>query len=339
MVADLYNQSTFLVIKAAYLFYIQEKTQAEIAELLNISTATVSRLIKKAIRDKLIQFVITDPYLGCISLEEELKSAFGLKDVVVAPVPDISTLENGDYMRKLVALEGARYIQRIVSDSDILGISFGKTMYYLIHYLNPSQKVSAAFVTMHGSVASVDYDEDIRTLVSRMAMSFGGKNYSLACEGIMSCEELAASIEKERNINKIFQMYNELTIAVLGIGSWYPEITSVMPKNGYLNEKIIDELKTKNVAGDLNMRLFDLDGLECDTDLKNRTIAIGFEELKKVNRKIAVAAGVYKTDTMLAALKGNLINVLIVDYYLGKSILEKHQKSLNSSLVAPRECV
>ena len=48
MYIDKFDQSTFLVLKAAYLYYISEKPQNQIAEELGISITTVSRLLKRA---------------------------------------------------------------------------------------------------------------------------------------------------------------------------------------------------------------------------------------------------------------------------------------------------
>ena len=62
MAVNMYNQSTFLVIKIAYMYYIENYSQNEIAKILKISITTVSRLLRKAKEDKIIEFVIRDPY-------------------------------------------------------------------------------------------------------------------------------------------------------------------------------------------------------------------------------------------------------------------------------------
>lgn len=80
-----YNQSTFIILKAAYLYYIKGLSQNEISDKLQVSITTVSRFIKKAKDEKIIEFVIKDPYIECIHLEEKLKETFGLKDVIIAP--------------------------------------------------------------------------------------------------------------------------------------------------------------------------------------------------------------------------------------------------------------
>ena len=55
MYIDKFDQSTFLVLKAAYLYYISEKPQTQIAEELGISVTTVSRLLKRAKEEKIIE--------------------------------------------------------------------------------------------------------------------------------------------------------------------------------------------------------------------------------------------------------------------------------------------
>ncbi|HHY70077.1 MAG TPA: hypothetical protein GX519_00075 [Thermoanaerobacterales bacterium] len=293
--------------------------------MLNISVPTVSRLIKRAVKDKLVEFVIRDPYIECIKLEEQIKQAFDLKDVIIAPSPhlkDENKVESTENRKKLVALEGARYIQRIITENDVLGISWGKTMYHLIHYLNPCQKVNAAFVTLHGSVSSIESELDVRTLVSRIAMTFGGKNYSLLMEGLMSNAEIVNSIKQEKNVKRVFEIFDRITISVCGIGSFYPQVESALSKSEYLCGSELAKLKNKNVAADLALRFIDLDGNECDTDLKDRTLSIDLDKFKKIKTKITVAAGQSKAHAVLAALKGKLVDVLITDYTLGKKLLK-----------------
>lgn len=157
MTADMYNQSVFLVLKAAYLYYIDNKSQNEIAKQLKISVTTVSRLLKRAKKDKIVEFVIRDPYVECIHLEKRLKKLFDLKDVIIAPGIQNSLDEDcqddeetEEEVKKLVALEGARYIQRIIRENDVLGITWGSTLHHLINYLNPSQKFDEISISITG---------------------------------------------------------------------------------------------------------------------------------------------------------------------------------------------
>ena len=57
MAIDKFHQSVSLVIKVAYLYYIENKPQNEISKMLGISITTVSRLLNKAKEDKIVEFI------------------------------------------------------------------------------------------------------------------------------------------------------------------------------------------------------------------------------------------------------------------------------------------
>lgn len=84
-------------------------------------------------------------------------------------------------------------------------------------------------------------------------------------------------------------------------------------------------LQEQSVVGDIALRFFDKDGKECKTELADRMITIGFEQFKKIDTKITIASGGYKAQTVLSALKGKLIDVLIIDYQLGRRIMELYR--------------
>ena len=322
---SMYDQSTFLILKAAYAYYIDGKAQSEIAQDLGISVTTVSRLLKKAKDDHIIEFVIRDSYIECLRLGKELKEQFNLKDVIIAPtgnLSDVQTPGEKSYAQRMVALEAARYIQRIIKKDDVLGVTWGSTVYEMINYLNPAQKIDATFVTLHGSLASCIDEWDVRTLVMRLAKAFSGKNYMLLSGALMSSEKLASLQKQERDMAYIYNLYKRVNIAINGIGSFYPELDSILALPTFLPEENLQELLDEGVVGDIALRFFNKNGKECNTSLKNRTISIEFNQFKKIPLKITLASGIQKAHTVFYALKGHLIDVLIVDEMLAKKILE-----------------
>ena len=50
-----------------------------------------------------------------------------------------------EMVKNLVALEGARYLQRVIKENDVLGVTWGSTVYQMINYLNPAQKCEYYF--------------------------------------------------------------------------------------------------------------------------------------------------------------------------------------------------
>lgn len=326
-----YEQSSFLIIKVSYMYYISGLSQNEIAKELNISVTTVSRLLKKGREKNVIEFVIRDPFVKCLKQEKKLKTIFGLKDVVIAPAVDIQSVgedskESKDNVKKLVALEAARYLQRIIKEDDVLGITWGSTIYYMINYLNPAQRIPATFVTLHGSLSYYVNEWDVRTLIRRIAKAFSGKNYSLPTNALMSSSKLAQMLKREKDVKKVYEMFKKINISISGMGSLYPELNSILSKPDYLSPKDLKNLQNKNVVGDIALHFFDRNGIECQTDLIDRTISMNFEDFKKIDQKITIASGVEKAYTAYSALKGHLIDTLIVDNQLAEKILELYHQ-------------
>lgn len=325
MYIDKYDQSTFLVLKAAYLYYISEKSQNQIAEELGISITTVSRLLKRAKEEKIIEFVIRDPFVECIEVERQLKEHLGLKEVIIAPavsIEDLEHQENPENVKKLVALEGARYLQRIIKKGDVIGFTWGSTVYQMINYLNPAQKVEADFVTLHGSLASSVAEWDVRTLVTRSAKAFYGKQHILLTDTLMSSSKITRLLKNEKSIAQVYAMFERVNIAISGIGAFYPEMTTVLARPEYLSSEDLNELCRCGVVGDMAVRFLDKNGKECDTSLKDRTISIDLDQFKKIPQKVTIASGIQKAHAIMAAVKGGLIDTLIIDSRLGAELID-----------------
>lgn len=321
MKSEVYNQSKCIMSAVAYQYYVEEKSRTEISESLALSPSTISRLLKRAKEEKIIEFNITEPYLTCNRIENKLQKDFGLKSVLVVPVSEEEIPEHAENIKKQVALEGARYVQRIIKNGDVLGLGWGGTMYHLIQYLNPCRKVNASIVTLHGSIANADPKLEVKTLVRRAAMAFGGQNVSLMAPGLYDSSEGLQRIKECNGIKNIFNLLEKIDIAVSGVGSLYPDMDSLLVTADYLNKKEMIALREKNAYSDILLRFLDKEGKECDTSLKDRTLSISLESYKKIPCKIIVASGSKKGLSVLALLKGGLVDVLIIDLHLAKALL------------------
>lgn len=322
MTSDVYTQSVYLIMQASHLYYTCSMSQQSIADQLGISVTTVSRLLKKAKEEQLVRYVIDEACGECVLLSEEIKNVFELKEVVIAP----RTLNEKYYRspsakRKIVTLEGARYLQRTIQDNDVLGISWGRIVCDMLLYLNPAHKSNTKFVTLHGNLGNC-IEKDLEELVKGMAKVFSGRYYYLASRALLPKKEITHKIKEKESTRKVFEMFRYVNISITGIGTWYPVPMSILTENGFLTAEEQKMLLKENVVGDIGLRFFDEKGEECKTELADRLLSIDLEQFKKIEKKIAVAAGLEKRHTIFSALKGGLIDVLIIDEELGRELLE-----------------
>lgn len=297
--------------KATELFFQNNLSQKDIAIRLNISPVTVCRIIQRAKELEIVKFQMQDDVSRILDLSHRLQNKYKLDEVIIAPYPNKLHPQLQD-KKHAVALEGARYLQRIIKPNDIIGIAWGKTMYYLINYLNPCQRTNASFITMHGRISSCDFDLDVQTLTSRAAMALGGKKYCLFSNGLLDDSDTVKQLKKEQNVRQIFDMYEKITISISGIGVHYPKSTSLLTSQSYMPADDYSTLLDAGMCGDIMLRFFDKTGCECNTPIKDRTMAIDLELYKKIPKKILAVAGEHKAYTLEVAVKSGLCDVMII---------------------------
>ncbi len=97
---EVYAPSACIASRAAELYFVKGASQREICDELGVSVATVSRLVHRAREESLVAISMAEPYASCLSLERDLKEAYGLKEVLIppnlspVPIPPIGPLRS-----------------------------------------------------------------------------------------------------------------------------------------------------------------------------------------------------------------------------------------------------
>ena len=322
--SNIYMQSTNLILKAADMYYNQGIRQQEISEKLEISISTVSRLLKKAKEQEIVRFTIDQKYLECLTLETELQQRYGLREVIVAPIPDESEQMRLEEKKKIVALEGARYLQRVVSDNDVIGVAYGETVWYVYNYLNPCQRHSSQFVTLHGVLEHATNRLDGSWLVPRIAKAFGGKYYTINCKGLQDSREDVLRSLSEPDVCRCFEQFPKITVSISGVGLVDPHAKqeTILLRSNFMSADAKKAVKESDACCDLMLRFLNQNGQESQTLTRSRVVGIPLESYRRIPNKIIVAAGREKWRAVLALLRGKLADTLIVDQNLAREVYQ-----------------
>ncbi|HYF77084.1 MAG TPA: sugar-binding domain-containing protein, partial [Symbiobacteriaceae bacterium] len=113
-----------MTYRVAYLRYIEDLSQKEIAARVGLSTPTVSRLLRLAQTQGLVQITIRDPYAHYFEMEKHLCEQFPLREAIITRTPPDTPPH---VARTAVARDGADYLRRIVRDGDVIGVGWGHT--------------------------------------------------------------------------------------------------------------------------------------------------------------------------------------------------------------------
>jgi deoxyribonucleoside regulator len=301
-----------LMIKVAEMYYIDDIPQREIAQKLNISRPKVSRLLKSAKENKLIEIRINYPAPARSQLEKTFEKKFNLKETIIVRNLD----DDKNRIISEVTMAAAKYIKRVARDGDSIGVAWGRTLRAVADLIGVSEKKDIKVIQIIGSLGQSSTSAN--EIVRKMAESFGGSYFVLPAPAIVNSSEIKEAIMKDDTIKNILEIAKSVDIAMVGIGN--VDENSSFFRSGYLKHEDLKVLKQSKAVGDICAHFFDIDGNVC-TDIDDRVIAIGLEDLKQISRVIGVAMGEDKVGSIRGALKSGVLDVLITDEKTAEAVL------------------
>ena len=303
-----------LCIDVAKLYYQSEFSQQQIAQQMGISRPSVSRLLQYAKEQGYVNIQIIDPVENMEELERRLAQKYGMQEVRVA----YSTLNDPGEIKKYIGSKAAEYLNEIARDGDIIGVSWGTTMYNVACRLKSRPLQGAQIVQLKGGVTdgkSTTYADEI---LEKFAKAFSTIARYLPLPVIFGTKEVKEMVDQDRHIKRILELGRQANIAVFTVGTVKED--ALLFRLGYI--EAADKVKLQQIAvGDICSRFFDRAGEICNAEIDDRTVGIKLAELRDKERSILVAGGERKVEAIRAALVGQYANVLITDQYTAKALL------------------
>lgn len=317
-----------LKIKIAHLYYLEDKTQVEISKMLNISRPTIIKLLKEAKDEKIVRIQIAELKNTNRFLKDEirLRNLLDIEDAKVVNVPS----ENFDIICDRIGSATANYMNNLLRSGQRIGLGWGRTLEYFAEKVVTVNKIKdLEFVPLLGGFGT---NKDIKmfanALCEKVASNFPKSTVQYLYAPMIATSELTAKAFLEsKPIQNIFDLINNLDIAVIGIDGDINHSTtienSIATDPDVLSSDDMKELRKYNAVGNVCARFYDINGNICNVSINKRVIAASAECLKHIPTVIAAAGGKYKIDSIIGAAKGKLFNVLITDEYTSNNILAK----------------
>ena len=111
-----------IVCWAAWLYYADQLTQNEIAEVLNVSRATIVKFLQEARERGLVTIRISTEAASRTRLSRAITARFGLSGASIIP-----TLSGAPLLTRL-GDAGARVLADQIEAGDVIGVAWGRTV-------------------------------------------------------------------------------------------------------------------------------------------------------------------------------------------------------------------
>ena len=292
------EQTYALATKAAWYYYMEDSTQAQIAEVMGISRAKVIRLLEEARAQGIVQFSFRKNDSQRVSAEQLLIDRFGLKDAFVVTTPLDSSAIN-----QSIAQGAAHYVSDHLREDGYLNIGYGDTVSRMLGFLAKNREESLNVVSLTGGVSY--YLPSVGTTAYSMHL------FLTPSPLVVSSRQVRDALLDEKSLQDVSTMTEYADMSVVGIGAAVEGATVL--RNGILNEGELTVLKMQGAVGDVLNHFMDKDGNLIQTEIEDRVISTDLDKLRQLKNVVGVAGGKDKVTAIKAVLNGGYLNVLITD--------------------------
>lgn len=301
-----------LAARAAWLYYIADNTQEEIATKLNVSRQAAQRLVALAVSEKLIKFRLDHPLSNCIALAEALRDKFELSTCEVVPA-------STDGLRNGLAVCAAAHLETylMTKTPTIIAFSSGKTLRGMVEQIPSMNQPQHKIVSIIGNMAH--YGRAGRhEVVMHLSERTGAEAYPVPTPVVASSVKERKLLQTQQSFITIESLVDRANATFVGIGNigW----NAPLHESGFIDDREITELMELGAVGEVAGWAYNKQGVLLKKGTNTRIAGVPLEQ--PVQRlTIGVAGGLHKKEALLAALKGRLINGLITDEAVAESIL------------------
>ncbi len=303
-----------LTVRAAELYYEQDKTQDEIGQILGITRWKVGRLLHQAKEQGIIRIEIVHPKARRVGLERELLEKFNLNAAVVVPSEDDQAL-----LRERVAVAAADYLVSMRPRTKLLGVSWGKTLHDVAVALPGEWSAPVQVVQVNGGVSNSTSPALAAATATMIAQKSRGEVTLMPTPAILERVDTKRAIESDRAVSEVLDKAHSADTYLFSAGP--ATRVSIHVESGYIFGPDIDRLQSLGAVGDVLGRYITSEGAIADPDLDQRTLGLSLDALRGSARSIAVVAGADKHPVALSIVANKLANVLITDEQTARFLL------------------
>ena len=299
-----------LAVRAAWLYYEDGLTQAQVAARLFVSRQTVGRLLETARQQGIVRIEMDANYLAALGLANALRDRTPLTDAVV--VPTLGGTLTRERTNERVAAALAAYVRRFLRPGVVVGVGWADTVARALTMLSAE---SLEGVTLASAAGTID---NVAQLVSENPTAVR-RLRTVPSPLFVSSVELAESLLAEDTVATVFELARSATLTLTGVGAVRPGGSAV--RTGMVTDDDVAAYAAAGAVGDMIGQWFGRRGEIVDGPVSGRAVTLGLDALRALPNVVGVAAGEDKIDAIRGAIAGRYLDVLVTDEPTAQALL------------------
>lgn len=305
------------LLAAARLYYLDGKSQHDIAAELGTSRSNVSRMLTEAQRQGIVEIRVHDPAGRSRDLESALRKKFGLRDVRVA---ERGAGGSGRVVEQVGTL-AAQLLVSSLSDGMTIGMSWGHALQSMVWAVPESSDYAVNVVQLVGGMSAITNEISGHELVRELAARLNASYTFLHSPATFSSTTARDTMLAEPSVAQALDTARQADLAFVGIGTPSHGSSAAILSSLNLSNEEEKEFWATEPAGDLSARYFTSNGMPIHGAVEDHVLGVSLADMMEIPNVIGVASGRAKAPGVLGALRGRLIDSLVCDESLARCVL------------------
>lgn len=306
--------------EVARLYYAENLTQEHIAQRIGVSRSYVSRMLRDARSEGLVEIKIHTPLWTAADLEDGLVARLGLQESRILASAETELEDPGRVgPAGRMAAFTARYMQEIITDGSIMGSGWSRTFYHSLNTGYLQKKTGVSVVQLMGSVGGFIPELNGISTTTRLADALGAESYYLNAPMLVDAAAVRDGLLRDPDIQRTLKVARSADIMVVGVGTIDRDHGQY--RTGYIDDADLEYIRESGAVGDVCGVYFSYEGLLVPLEMNERTIAVSPEVMREIPKRIGVSWGQEKAAANIGAARSGLINMLVTDEPTARKML------------------
>ncbi|RIY02195.1 sugar-binding transcriptional regulator [Aureimonas flava] len=301
-------------VRAAWMYYVEEMTQSDIAAALDIGRVSVVRMLAEARARGEVRISVSGALAELTAAERALETRYALGSAVVVPAPG-----RGEDPSPAISAAIGAVLSEAVGSGMAVGLGWGRTLLESLPFIAPRALDDMRVVSLLGGISQA-HRFNPAEFVWRFAQIFNGDAFLLSAPAIVDGPDTKTALVERCGLRSTLEMAEKLDLVVLSVGGIERNATTY--RTGYIAETERRSLQAAGAVGDLLFHFLDRDGALVDHPINGRIVSADMEAIRRAPERILASGGPEKTEILRAALAFLKPTVLVTDETTASRLLD-----------------
>ena len=301
--------------RAAWMYYVEEMTQSDIAHVMGVGRVSVARMLAQARALGEVRIALKRCASELAGLEIALAKALDAAEAIVAPLSS----PDADPTAPIGAALGA-FVSDLVADEMKIGLGWGRTLFHSLDHLRERAVKNVTVVSLVGGVNHVARVNPVE-FAWEFARVYDADCYLIPAPALVDGPATRQALIERCGLKAVYDFARRLDAVVVSVGAL--SARSTVAGFGLIDESERRRLGEYGAVGEMLCNVFDADGRLVDHPINARTMSIPLESVAAAPVRVLASGGAAKIEAMRGAAKLLRPTVVVTDEATARALTSK----------------